>query len=519
VTEELTGSGGLFAERGDSGPILTNLTGVSERDLRDPDDNVLPGILPSREQVRRGGTSESLLFSSDAEQRGLTDPDSEGVVERASEGAATAGLSILNVRQRTADAESILEGAFNAPGVAAERGAGEVGETVTALARKQGEEFVGRARADPVRTGAGVALDVFGGAAALGRTPSAGDLRAEVDPRIGLFGETVESRALGLRSDGGRSFLDDDRAQADPLFGGQRGTGSDTTTITGDDLAGFEDRTTPDPEGEGQLARPPEDVSGGARDRQAAGLDEQGAFVGSNTRQQDPAFGGSGKPDTGESDFSGVEFRELERLRDDTDADARRDAAEQRSVDETATTPAGGQRAAVGGFAGALVGGALERLDSAQRLTVEGPTAVFGEGLGARTNTDVFDAVDEALAIDQDPGTLLDPDADTDADARADVDSDVDTFLDRDAATDADARADADTFADTRADVDTVLDPDTDARADADVLDLDRTDPDVPFPGDRRDDDDDDLFAGLFGTRTDPFENPVETPEEFLRGA
>jgi hypothetical protein len=114
------------------------------------------------------------------------------------------------------------------------------------------------------------------------------------------------------------------------------------------------ERATADPEGEGQLASPPEDVSGGPRSRARAGLDEQGSFVGSNTRQQDPAFGGTGKPDTGDRDFSRAVDRAFGRLDDDgyTDtpdqttaaadqdgAASRREAAERRSVDEEAMSP------------------------------------------------------------------------------------------------------------------------------------------------------------------------------------
>jgi len=208
IARDLTDSGGLFAENGDSGAIVTDLTGVSEADLRDPSDNVLPGVLPTRQQVRRGGADDALAIPADPEQRGST--AGEGVPERAIEGAATAGLSILNVRQRAADAEQIIEGLQALPSETRQEGAGDVGETIVALGRREGVEAARRAESEPVRFGSGLALDVAGGAVATGRVPDARDVRAEIDPRIGLFGETIESRALGLRSDESASGSDVD---------------------------------------------------------------------------------------------------------------------------------------------------------------------------------------------------------------------------------------------------------------------------------------------------------------------
>jgi hypothetical protein len=569
VTQELTQSGGLFAESGDSGPVLTELTGVSERDLRDPEDNILPGILPTREQVRRGGTSESLLFAEDAERRGATPPSSEGPAERAAEGAATAGLSILNVRQRAADAEQIIEGVQNAPGVANERGSDEVAETVGALVRKQGEQFVRRAQSEPLRTGAGVGLDVFGGAVALGRTPSAGDLRAEVDPRIGFFGETIESRALGLRdrgdsgSDAGVEFdasqtrgdqvsrLPGERPQTlDPdTVDEARGISgpSQTTLLRGRTRRGISrarqrareeaDRLSVDTrvgaglgsvevrrESGGADADAPTDFSP-SRDELLSGSPRDRISDDIADRQQTARRQSAGDFEATRPAFNddGPTFDPTT----DRDARSRREAAEQRSVDEEATTPdREAERTAAAGLAGALVGGALDRIDSAQRLSVEGPNAVFGEGIGGRADAggDVFSAVDEAVGLAEDPfldrdtffGVDRDQDPRVDQDPRTDVDADQDPRADRDTFLDQDVDSDVD--------VDSDLDPDADADTrdpdprDPSLRDPDRRDPDTPFDGPLFDEESDDPLAGTIGAASEEFVNPVATAEDFLGG-
>jgi len=331
ISNDLTDSGGFLAEEGDSGTFVTDVTGISEQDLREPADPVLAGVLPTREQLREGGASESALFAGNAEDPAGVAPSQEGLPERVLEGAGVAGASILNVRERAADAEQIIEGAQAIPREVREEGATATAETLTAIGRKEAADTAARAESSPARFGGGLALDVFGGAAAFGRVPDTGDLKAEVDPRVGMFGETLETKAL-------RRFTEDDRGMADMSFGQRRSGDAETgsETISSDQIADV--RATADPGGEIRITRATDDVSGGARSRVRAGLNEQGSFVGSNTHPRDAAFGGTGKPDTSGMDFSGVEFREIPRLRDDdadTGAATRRADAEQQSVDTT----------------------------------------------------------------------------------------------------------------------------------------------------------------------------------------
>ena len=212
---------------------------------------------------------------------------------------------------------------------------------------------------------------------------------------------------------------DPDRAmvgggRSDSLFGGGR---SETTRVTSDDLVS--ERATANPEGEGQLASPPEDVSGGARDPVAGGLDETGTFRGSLTRQQDDAFGGTGKPGTAygepsDRDFSAAVDRMFHRRDEPTDTGpgARREAAARRSVEDEAATPEGEGFLAptVGATAGGLLGSARGLARTTQSGGLFGAeatadsTARVGADLAVRPRTDARQdteaLVDERAGLD-----------------------------------------------------------------------------------------------------------------------
>jgi len=555
VSEVLTDSGGVFAETDDGSAPLTDLTGFSEADLRDPSDNtILPGLLPTREEVRRGGTSRSTLFASDAEEPGST--AGEGIPERALEGTATAGLSVLNVRQRAADAEKIIEGVQNAPRASQRYGAGTVAETVTALGRQQAAQFVRRAQSEPVRTGSGIALDVAGGAVVLGRTPSAGDLRAEVDPRIGFFGETIESRALGLRNRGGEAStanVDVDRSQT---------RGDQVARLPGDRPQTLDTDAVDEARG----------VSGPSRTALARGRFERGmsrvqrrvreemdrieinsrlgaGLGGAELRRETPdstpdaptGFDPSrteilaGSPRDRLSDD--IAERELERRRQATgtfergelepsgddgvtfdptaDADARRREAERSTVfeldepklDATPETQLFGRRGIGGGIGGGVLASALGRDKQAQQPSLVDGSPAFGGTQRTPVDTDPVGDLDRSQDIDMAP--------------------DVDTRLDQDTRQDIDTRQDMDTRRDldTRRGVDTRdPDPRDPDRNDFDRLDLD-TDPDIDMPprdidtGTPRYQSDGDerrggFFSGLFGERS--FDSGIADADEAL---
>jgi hypothetical protein len=525
IADDLTDSGGLFAEEGDSGAPLTDLTGVSEADLRDPSDNILPGVLPTREQVRRGGADEAAAIPFDPEQRGST--AGEGVPERLAEGAATTGLSFLNVRQRAADAEQLLEGAQALPRETREEGAGNVGETLTALARREGAETARRAQAEPVRFGSGLVLDVAGGAVATGRTPGAGDVRAELDPRIGLFGETLESRALGLRddgSDGGGADVDVDRSQTrgDQVsrLPGERPTGLTAEAVDeARDISGPSRRSRV----RGELSRGVGRVRERVQDareqvsvetRVGAGLGSVEVRRESDTAPDSPSdfapsrdevLAGSprdlladeiaGRQRTARrqsaGDFEGAPapFRSDDGGTFDptADADARRRAAERRFVeretdvdlddDGLAETVAPDAR---GGVAGALFAGALARDEQAQEPAV---TQETGERARPDSDADVFSDFTTDVDVRDRVGTRPDMDTRQDVDTRQDIDP-----LDR-----LDQRQDPD-----RRDPDR-RDPDP---ADQDPFDIDPRDLDPRDPDDRDSDRrrrDDDVVRGSDG--------------------
>jgi hypothetical protein len=110
-------------------------------------------------------------------------------------------------------------------------GADTVGETAVAQGRDRAEQTVGAIRENPAGFAGAVTAGAVVGAGGLSRgsTGTLGQaVRAEVDPRIGPFGETLESQAFSR-------FLSDDRGQAQ-LLPESRDRGDDAGTGTDDDL-------------------------------------------------------------------------------------------------------------------------------------------------------------------------------------------------------------------------------------------------------------------------------------------
>ena len=549
IAQDLTDSGGFLAEDGDRGTPVTNATGISEADLREPSDPVLPDVLPSRRQLRRGGAGETALFRSNAEDPSGTVPDREGVGERALEGAAVAGASILNVRERAADAEQIVEGVQALPREVREEGAGDVGETLTALGRREGVQTVRRFESDPVRASSGLALDVAGGAVAAGRVPDTRDLKAEVDPRIGMFGETIESRALGLRSDGADSDagVDVDRSQTvgDQVSGlpterpgglsaevvdeargvsgpsrtsrvrGQLERGIDRVrerfqaerervsvdTRVGAGVGGIEVRretdTAPDSPSDFSPSRD-EVLAGSPRDRIGNDIaDRQQA-----ARQQ---FAG---------DFEGAPSpfgRDGATFDPTADADSRRRAAERRFAEQDTGTDldGDGRRAFApdvrGGVAGGLLAGAFGRAEQAQQSTVTNDVSDFDTGrvdrVDVTTGVDTVGDVRGGGGLDQRAGTRLDQNT------RIDTSQDIRQSLDT--RQDIDTRRDLDTGRDFGSDFDPDYDPDRNPDFD--------TDTDVyPRPEPRPEPDDAAGFGVGFGFDDEEFENQIATPSQFF---
>jgi hypothetical protein len=543
IARDLTDSGGLLAEEGDRGTPVTNATGISEQDLREPSDPILPGVLPSRQQLRRGGAGETALFRSDAEDPAGTVPDREGVGERALEGAAVAGASILNVRERAADGEQIVEGVQALPREVREEGAGDVGETLTALGRRQGVETARRFESDPVRASSGLALDVAGGAVAVGRIPDTRDLKAEVDPRIGMFGETIESRALGLRSDGADTDagVDVDRSQTvgDQVSGlpterpgglsaevvdEARGVSgpSRTSRVRGELERGIDrvrerfqterDRLSVDTRvgagvGGVEVRRESRGDQGPelTEDRVSPNLYQQ-SVTDQQRRTRQAQEGG---------DFEGAPSpfgRDGATFDPTADADSRRRVAERRFAEQDSGVDLDGDTRRAfspdvrGGVAGGLLAGAFGRAEQAQQSTVTTDAADFAD-TGPVDRVDVTTGVD--TVGDVRGGVDLDQRVDTRLDQNTRIDTGQDIRQDLDTRQDIDTRRDLDTRRDFGSDFDPDYDPDRNPDFDTDT-DIDpRPDP-RPDPGDAVG------FGVGFGFEDEEFENRIATPSQFF---
>jgi hypothetical protein len=233
IVDDLT-SGGLLSERGESSGVLPSTaiantprgqleTDISETRAREAavtaqefGDDIDAGAVfgSAADPLGSGGT----VTESRAPASG--DPANENAFEEFIEGGARVGTDLPAGVTQT---ETAVEVATNAPSEIRAEGAGDVGETGVAVGRDIATRTAREAAENPAEFGGGVAAGLLVGAGAGARgTGSLGDaVRAELDPRVGPFGTTAETRVFrGLR----------DRV---------RGDDTDTGGLTPDDDTGL----------------------------------------------------------------------------------------------------------------------------------------------------------------------------------------------------------------------------------------------------------------------------------------
>ena len=163
-------------------------------------------------------------------------PGSENPAEEFVEGAASLPFDLPGAALETETAAEAGQSLVD-DDLVADFGAGEVAETATAQTRDRAEQTAGAIKENPAGFAGAVAAGAFVGAGGLSRgsTGTLGQaVRAELDPRIGPFGRTFETRVAR----GARDFLADDRGQAELLTRpeGRESGGSTGETATDDDL-------------------------------------------------------------------------------------------------------------------------------------------------------------------------------------------------------------------------------------------------------------------------------------------
>lgn len=500
-------TGGLLSERGESAGLLppeatasvpgrddaavdiseTRLRAFSDDAARFGEDLDVGAVFSSpADPLGSGGDIES------GRPVGSGDPAGENPAENFIEGGgelfAVAGPAAAT---RT---ETALEAGQAAPGIAQDFETDTIAETATATGRDRAAETVARAQANPAEFAGGAVAGAAIGAGVLGRgrTGSLRDAaRAELDPRIGPFGETLESRTVSR-------FLDDDRGQAQ-LTGLSRqrdprgSDGEDTDPAGGDDLGpdiGPFDRSDSrlfDPNrdfdddlGGMQDAPDPVDPTA-AESRQDIG----GGVSGRGDPETAPGVDADSFSDRGFGDFDGFD-RRFDRRSDDT-----------LDPDTDATTPGLNADAIAGGGVGAAAG-------------------VFGGGLDADAGPDVglFD------------GRLAPPGVDTDPD----VGGGIDVFGGADVGGDIGQDTPQDTGQDTPQDTPDLFDPtrsdpgrDTERDTGRDPgrdpgRDRERTDPsDVDLPIELDADGSAASGAGAFGVSSEVFDTGVaQSLDEFF---
>ncbi|MFW5949688.1 MAG: hypothetical protein ACOCSD_08835, partial [Halolamina sp.] len=137
----------------------------------DPDDD--SGLLPgqvfgadiSEERIRGAADRVDSYKDTFDENEDITVFGSDAP-ERALEGAASAGVDLLNVPQHVLTAETAAEVGQNTPGAVGEYGAAPVAETSTAVGREVGSAIIDEAQEDPVGFVSGTAFGYATGAAA-----------------------------------------------------------------------------------------------------------------------------------------------------------------------------------------------------------------------------------------------------------------------------------------------------------------------------------------------------------------
>ena len=520
-------TGGLLSERGESAGLLPDEVGgvdISETRARE----TAREISAAGEDVDAGAvlnTQAAFVAPFTAGQgvqpdrRDLdptTDAGGETFVENAIEGAAQVPFDIPG---GVLQAETVAEvGQATVEGGIQEEGTGDVTETGIAVGRDAAVRTATEAQQNPGEFAGAVGAGLLAGGAGAASAGGAGSglraaLRAEVDPRVGPFGTTLETRA----GRGVRDFLDDDRGQADLAGFGRRDTDSgDAQTL--DDLLDDEAQPVADTDPELDDARSQRfdqigfeakrraaetrndaDLEDVARDSGTQTVDNRAGGRGVTTREtrtatgETPALGSGGTTgrsfgsDVTDPDLSPRESQLAAQL-DTPDADLRTRAdpdtdagtvtdARARRQDAEARFDARGR--GLGAGAGGLFGAST---------AAGGLLGGFG-GVDTEPDAgiDIFGDIGSDVFTDTDPG--IGSDVETDTTPGFDFgDGDVDLF-------DPDLSDPSDLIDPDRSDPgedpgrDRGRDPGTDPERDRD--------PDVPFDGDQDTDDSTSLFDVL----------------------
>jgi hypothetical protein len=485
-------------------------------------------------------TAEQTAFAI-AEQAGLAEnTPREGEFERVAEEGFVSAADAFNPPSAAAEGKEIAEFAITQPGriaadsetAVSDREAdsplpGLIGDAVDTAERGAETEFAqdveqrtqrvastieSDVRADPAGTAASAVGGLAGGfaiGAGLGRAVARvpGVSGSDVSGRI-LQGaaRTVQGARRSSRTvlEGGGT----DRAmvggggRSESLFGSP--DGDDTPVITGEDI-------DPRPDEPNQAFADPSD----ALPERDADIDAGDAFERRRQRRRIAP----------ESRDPADVLDPRDRDRAVMQARSRQEAAQERSVDVDDTAPAGVDAAtAAAAGAGVTVPGLVGRPTDVARATQSG--GLFGADSltdsGAAVGPDTLFGSDTATRLDTrvDTDTRLDVDTRLDTDPRTDGRVDLDTRTDTRVDIREDTRFDTrfDTRQDTRVDTrqDTRIDTREDVRADTRADFRFDTDLRRDLEPERRDDEDDEFLAEAFGTRRDPFTNPVETVEGFL---
>ncbi|MFD1687603.1 hypothetical protein [Halobellus litoreus] len=495
-------TGGVLSERGESAGLLPpEVGGVDTSETRAREFARTVSRAGDRLDIGAITSAQAAAVAPFTGGAGVTpsardlDPLDDSGDETTPENFVEGGASVpFDLPAGVLQGETAAEVAQSTPGIAQDFSGGEIAETTTAVARDRAAETAAAASANPAEFAGAVTAGALAGGAGAASTGGIGSglraaARAEVDPRIGPLGTTVETR-LGR---GVRDFLGDDRGQLQ--MGRSRGResgGSDAETAEvdadedlGPDLDPFErsDRRLYDP------TREFDDDVGGMADPD---IDARSS---SNPSSDDIGGGVSGQgnpqmaPGVEAESFSERGFGDVDGTSVDPNPTDTLDRFDRLSP---------GVDAGVGGLfgspgatptTGADVGGALG-----------GPDTFDATGTTADVGADTRGGVDLDTGFNVDTGSPTDTGTDAPTDTRTDTGGDLDQPDPFDVGTDIDPRDTPDT--------DTPDPTDTDLY-DPDPYDPDRYDPDPFDPGRDRDpriegdeEPDDDEFT-LFGTRSD----------------
>jgi hypothetical protein len=346
------------------------------------------------------------------------DTRGESPVENAFEGAAQVPFDAPG---GALQAETVAEaGQATLEGGIQEEGTGDVTETTVAVGRDAAVRTAAEAQRNPGEFAGAVGAGLLAGGAGVAASGTAGSglraaLRAEVDPRVGTFGTTLETRA----GRGVRDFLQDDRGQLQ--MGRQRGRETDSSSDTG--VASDEDLgpdIDPFDRSDARLFDPNrefDDDIGGMQDAPDP-VDPADA-----TSRQDigSGIGGRGEADVRGSDADSFSERGFGEDFEGFDQRFDRRSDDGLDGDGDATAPTIDPASAAGASVGATLGAGQQPDTGADLLDGLGFAGGFGVGTTPDTRTtpdiDVFTDFD----FGQDLGT------DTPQDTPTDIDTDSPT--------------------------------------------------------------------------------------------